>query len=149
MVQLRRTLSFARLSALVILGGIFFAAGIACGGSGGSGGNSNIPTDPTGGSNNSGGTIRSLSVTVANNSYTPGSTTISRGSTVQWTWNTCTGGGAYSQEECVEHSVTFDDGPSSPLQDKGTFSRQFNTAGTYKYHCTSHGLAMSGQVTVE
>jgi plastocyanin len=67
---------------------------------------------------------------------------------VQWSWNTCSGDG-YTIQECVQHTVTFDDGPTSPLQDKGSFSRTFNAAGTYKYHCTSHGLAMSGQVTVE
>jgi plastocyanin len=135
----------------VIFGAVFFGGGAACsggGGSGGSGGNSNIPTDPTGGSNNSGGTNRSLSVTVGNNSYAPASTTVPRGSSVQWTWNTCTGDG-YSQDECVQHTVTFDDGPTSQLQDRGTFSRTFSAAGTYKYHCTFHGLAMSGEVKVE
>jgi plastocyanin len=152
MAQTRQIFSRARRAALVVIAGLFFSSGAACGGGGGgSSGGSNIPTDPTGGSNsggNTGGTNRSLSVTVANNTYTPGTTTVSRGSTVQWTWNTCTGDG-YSQDECVQHSVTFDDGPTSQLQDRGTFSRTFNAAGTYKYHCTAHGLAMSGQVTVE
>ena len=147
MAQLGRTLSRAGHFALLIFAGLFFG----CGGSGGSGGNSNIPTDPTGGSSggtNTGGTNRSLSVTVTNNTYTPGATTVSRGSTVQWTWNTCLGDG-YSGSQCTAHTVTFDDGPTSQLQEEGSFSRTFTAAGTYKYHCSSHGTAMSGQVTVE
>ena len=150
MIQLRRTFSFARSAVLIIIAGIFFGSGAACGGGGGgSGGGSNIPTDPSGGSNsggNTGGTNKSVSVT--NNTYTPGATTIARGGTVQWTWNTCSGDG-YTGSQCVAHSVTFDDGPTSALQEEGSFSRTFNAAGTYKYHCASHGLAMSGQVTVE
>ena len=45
----------------------------------------------------------------------------------------------------------FDDGSniSSGSQSSGTFSRTFTAAGTYKYHCTIHGSAMSGQVVVQ
>lgn len=140
----------AQLRQLIIVGFIFGAIS-GCGGAGGSTSN-NIPTDPTGGgsnnNNNNNGVTRSLSVTVTNNNYTPGATTVSRGSTVQWTWNACTGD-SYSGEECTQHTVTFDDGPGSQMQDKGTFSRTFNTAGTYTYHCAVHGTAMSGKVTVE
>jgi len=140
----------AQLRQLLITG-FFLAAGAACGGGGGSGG-SNIPTDPTGGgnNNNSGGVTHSLSVTVTSSGYTPGTTTVAKGSTVQWTWNTCTSDGYGSTgEQCVEHTVTFDDGATSVLQDKGTFSRTFDAAGTYTYHCKVHGIAMSGQVKVE
>ncbi|HUQ19553.1 MAG TPA: plastocyanin/azurin family copper-binding protein [Gemmatimonadaceae bacterium] len=141
MGQLRRTL-------IVVL---VVAASAACSGGGGSAaGGSNLPTDPGGGSNNgNNGTNRTLSVTVTNNSFTPGATTITHGSTVQWTWNTCTGDGYGSTDACVEHTVTFDDGPTSQMQDRGTFQRTFNTAGTYKYHCAVHGAAMSGEVKVE
>lgn len=136
-----------------LITGLFVAATAACSGGGGSSGGSSLPTDPTGGGSNNGnngnnGVNRTLSVTVTNNTFTPGATTITHGSTVQWTWNTCTGDG-YSTESCVEHTVTFDDGPTSQLQDRGTFSRTFNTAGTFKYHCTVHGAAMSGEVKVE
>jgi len=65
----------------------------------------------------------------------------------QWTWNSCDSG--YGGEVCTAHTVTFDDGPSSELQDKGSYSRAFNTAGTYKYHCQVHGTAMSGSVVVD
>jgi plastocyanin len=136
-----------------LIAGLFVVVSAACGGSGGSN-SSNLPTDPTGGgssnNNNNGGTSRSLSVTVTSTDYTPGTTTVAKGSTVQWTWNTCTSDGyGYGGQTCVEHTVTFDDGTTSELQDKGTFARTFNAAGTYTYHCKVHGTAMSGQVRVE
>lgn len=139
-----------------LIAGLFLCASVACGGSGGSSSGNNLPTDPTGGgsnnNNNNGGTSHSLSVTVTSTNYTPGVTTVAKGSTVQWTWNTCTTDGGYygsGGEQCVEHTVTFDDGATSELQEKGTFSRTFNSAGTYSYHCKVHGAAMSGQVRVE
>ena len=67
---------------------------------------------------------------------------------MKWAWNSCTGD-AYSGQTCVSHSVTFDDGVTSPTQDQGTFSRIFNAAGTYNYHCSIHGAAMSGTITVQ
>ena len=70
------------------------------------------------------------------------------GATVQWAWNSCTGD-AYSGQMCTSHSVTFDDGTTSPTQDQGTFNRTFNAAGTYNYHCLVHGAAMSGSITVQ
>jgi plastocyanin len=69
------------------------------------------------------------------------------GATVNWTWNTCTGD-VYSGQTCVAHSVTFDDGPASATQEKGTFTRSFTAAGTYTYHCAVHGAAMTGKIVV-
>jgi plastocyanin len=37
---------------------------------------------------------------------------------------------------------------SSTLGNGGVYMHTFATAGTYNYHCTVHGLAMSGSVTV-
>jgi plastocyanin len=42
----------------------------------------------------------------------------------------------------------FDDGQKSPDQSTGTYTRTFNTAGAYPYHCTIHP-GMSGSVTVQ
>jgi plastocyanin len=47
------------------------------------------------------------------------------------------------------HSVTFDDGSGSVTQDHGTFSKVFNAAGTFNYHCSVHGAAMAGSITVQ
>jgi len=114
----------------------------ACGGAGGSGstGPANQPTGnttpPTGG------------ISVVNNSFSPAAKTVAVGSTVSWAWNSCSGDPYYGQV-CVSHSVTFDDGTASPTQDQGTFSRTFAVAGTYNYHCSQHGTAMSGTITVQ
>jgi plastocyanin len=74
--------------------------------------------------------------------------TVAVGTTVQWAWNSCTGD-AYSGQICVSHSVTFDDGTTSATQSQGTYNRMFGTAGTYPYHCSVHGTAMSGSITVQ
>lgn len=67
---------------------------------------------------------------------------------VQWAWNSCKGGGAYEEETCVAHNVTFADGQASPTQDKGTFSRTFPAGGVYTYRCTLHA-AQTGSITVQ
>jgi plastocyanin len=110
----------------------------ACGGGGGSTsppplGNTTPPVD---------------GISVTNNAFSPAAKTVSAGTTVRWAWNTCSGD-SYGGQTCVDHSVTFDDGVTSATQDQGTFSRAFNTAGTYNYHCSVHGAAMSGSVTVQ
>ena len=87
-------------------------------------------------------------ITVSNNSFSPANKSVAVGTTVQWAWNTCTGD-SYSGQQCVEHSVTFDDGLTSPTQDQGTYSRTFNAPGTYNYHCAIHGAAMAGSITVQ
>jgi plastocyanin len=53
--------------------------------------------------------------------------------------------------DSVAHTVTSDTGAfdSGRMDSGATFSYQFNTAGTYPYHCTIHGAkAMSGVVQV-
>jgi plastocyanin len=88
-------------------------------------------------------------VLVLNNSFSPASRSVTAGTTVTWTWATCSGGDGYTGQTCVAHDIVFDDGPTSGAQDSGSFQRMFATAGTYKYHCSLHGAAvMSGTVTV-
>jgi len=91
------------------------------------------------------------SVSVTNNTFTPGNLTVSPGTTVTWNWNTCSGGDQYGDgQTCVAHSVVLDDGSgSSSVQSSGSFTHQFPTAGTYAYHCAVHGTAMSGKVVVQ
>jgi plastocyanin len=106
------------------------AALTACGGGDDAG-------TPTG--TGSGGATGSTSnaIAVADNSFTPNATTVPVGTVVTWTW---TGS--------APHNVTFDDGTRSNDQSAGSYQRTFATAGAYAYHCTIHGAAMSGSVTV-
>ena len=80
----------------------------------------------------------STSITVRDNSFSPSATTVPVGSTVTWTW-----------AGSAPHNVTFSDGTASSTQASGTFQHAFATAGTFAYHCTIHGAAMSGTVTVQ
>jgi plastocyanin len=99
----------------------------ACGGGGGS----DTTAGPSGGATSS--------VTVGNDFYSPASLSVAIGTKVVWQW----------AEGASEHSVTFDDGPTSDRQSSGSFERTFGTAGTFTYFCQVHGRAvMSGSVTV-
>lgn len=118
---------------LTLLGAAALGLAASCGG--GYGSNSG-PTSPGGGNNGGGSTSNAISV--MDNSFSPASTTVPIGTTVTWTW-----GGSRS------HNVTFDDGTASTTQTTGTYTRTFNTAGSFPYHCTIHGTAMSGTITVK
>lgn len=120
------------------------AAMLACGGGGSS--SAGITTPPPPPPPQANGSTTAL--TVSNNRYTPATDSVGVGSTLTWTWDSCTGDG-YGGTACTSHSVMFDDGPASPIQDGGTFKRTFATAGTYTYHCAVHGAAMSGKVIVQ
>ena len=125
----------------------------ACGGGGGGGPASPPPSGGTGGTGGTGGNTggsTSSSIGVTNNAFTPSATTVPAGTTVTWTWNSCSGDG-YGGQLCTDHSVVFDDGvrPGSGVQNTGTFSSQFVAAGSYAYHCSVHGTAMHGTITVQ
>ena len=131
-----KLISFAAIAALS------FSLG-ACGGAG-YGSNGGSTTDP--------GTTSQLGpndVDIVNTSFSPSVRTVAAGSTVTWHWDDCSNNGYGST--CVTHNVTFDDGSgvASSSQSSGTFSRTFATAGTFKYHCTIHGAAMSGTIVVQ
>ncbi len=65
--------------------------------------------------------------------------TVSRGGTVTWT-----------NRDPVDHDVTALDGSfgSPVLHEGGTFTAQFDRAGTYAYHCTIHPF-MTASVIVQ
>lgn len=125
---------------------LLLLAAAGCGGS---------STGPSNNGNNSGNNpppntppATSNSVSVTNDYFTPSSTTVTAGTKVTWTWNTCSGDG-YGGQTCVSHNILFDDGASSGTQESGSWSRTFAAAGTYNYHCTIHGVSMSGTVVVQ
>lgn len=136
-----------RARVLFVSLGFTLLGAAACGGGGG--GNTTAPNTPvtpvTPASPND--------VVVKNNLFDPATVTVAAGSTVTWTWATCTGGDPYGTgtgQTCVDHSVAWDAGDAgSATQQTGTYQRTFTTAGTYTYHCAIHGTSMSGKVVVQ
>ena len=130
---------------------VLVAALTACGGSSDTTYNSGPTTNP--GTTNPGGSTGTStnSVVISDQTYNPGTVNVSVGTAVTWQWKDCPSDGYGGYATCVSHNITFDDGSNiaSATQSSGTFSRTFNTAGTYMYHCAIHGSAMSGQVTVK
>ncbi|HET9004824.1 MAG TPA: plastocyanin/azurin family copper-binding protein [Gemmatimonadaceae bacterium] len=131
-----RPATAAAASVLLVLG---------CGGGGGGGPASPPPSGGTGGNGGGTGGSASADITVQNNQFAPSATTVAPGTTVTWTWNSCTGDG-YGGQMCTDHSVVFDDGvrAGSGVQSSGIFASKFATAGSYSYHCSIHGTATSG-----
>lgn len=130
----------ARISILLLV------AAAGCGGSStapSTGGNNNNNNPPPNNPNST-----SSSITVGNDFFDPSSTTVPVGTKVTWTWNSCSSDG-YGGTTCVAHAILFDDGTASGTQSDGSWTRTFSTAGTYKYHCTIHGAAMAGTITVQ
>jgi len=78
------------------------------------------------------------SVAVEDDRFTPQQFSVAAGGSVTWVWRGSN-----------LHNVTFDDGPASATRQDGQYQRQFGAAGTYPYHCTIHGLSMSGAVVVQ
>src|SRR3712207_3112474 len=107
--------------ALVTLAPLSLAA---CGGGGGPtgyGDNTPPPTQPSPPPPGTGNMV-----TVRNNQFDPAATTVNVGTTVTWTWSSCTDDG-YGNSNCVGHSVTFDGGgPTSGVRTSGTYSREFS-----------------------
>jgi len=74
-------------------------------------------------------------VGVSDFAFNPSTKTVAVGATVEWQWN----GG--------NHNVTWvtsSGAGDSPTQSSGTYSRTFDSPGTYDYYCTLHGTATTG-----
>ena len=123
---------------------------MSCGG--GATGEPTAPKSPTGpGQTPVGGTPSAnvTVVTITGQYFTPTEAKVAVGATVSWKWEDCTDAGYGYGNECVAHSVTFDDGSlSSDMQSQGAFNRTFNARGTFTYHCRVHA-PMKGQIVVQ
>jgi plastocyanin/uncharacterized protein YggT (Ycf19 family) len=77
--------------------------------------------------------------------FTPSSVTIHPGDSVQWTWSS-SGHSTTSGSPGLPNGIW----DSGILNQGATFTRTFNTAGTFPYYCTPHGgcCAMVGTVVV-
>jgi len=125
------------------------AALVACGGGGsgttgpGTTGGNNTGGNNTGGNNTGGtGAVATTAVDMKNLAFAPGAIKVGSGATVTWT-----------NQDGVTHNVTFDNAvvpPSGPVTAGTAKALTMPTAaGTYPYHCTLHGTAMSGSVQVQ
>jgi plastocyanin len=78
-------------------------------------------------------------VDISGFAFDPATITIKVGQSVTWT-----------NLDSAAHTVTADDNSwkSDNLDQGGTFSRAFTTAGTYTYHCSIH-VEMKGSVIVQ
>ena len=88
--------------------------------------------------NNSNNNTTDNAVSIGSASFSPSSITVKTGTTVTW-----------SNSVYELHTVTADDGSfnSGDLDYNKTFSRTFNQAGTFAYHCNHHS-GMKGSVVV-
>ena len=89
----------------------------------------NSPTGPT-----------TVDIGIAGMAFSPASKTVAKGTIVKWTNN-----------DATPHTATSNDGTtfnSGSISGACSYSYTTNTAGTFNYHCTIHGLAMAGTLIV-
>ena len=106
---------------------------LSCSKGGGSYGTPSTP-NPT----PSGGTGHDISI--YGMSFSPSTLTVPIGTAVKWTNND-----SYAHTATSNDGTTFDSGN---LNGGGSYTYMANTAGTFNYHCTIHGLTMTGTLTV-
>jgi plastocyanin len=126
--------------AMPVLAVSLVAAG--CGGGGGGGGGTSSTPAPASTSKTSGGGV--LKVSMKNIQFNPGSVTVKKGGTVEWT-----------NDDSVNHDVTKESGPgpnfvsgTGNIGPGGTYKQTFDTPGTISYRCTVHP-GMTGKVVVQ
>lgn len=121
-----KTKNFFIVSALACA--ILFV-GSSCGKSGGYS-NSNPPAGGNTGSD----------ISMINMTFSPATKTVAKGAVVTWKNN-----------DGYDHTVTSNDGisfNSGTIGSGKTYSYTASVAGTFDYHCTIHGVAMSGTLIV-
>jgi plastocyanin len=75
-------------------------------------------------------------VSVKDNVFSPKSLSVSKGTTVKWTWR-----------GRAAHNVTFRGSAHSRTQTSGSYSHKFSNKGTFAYRCTIHA-GMVGAIRV-
>jgi YVTN family beta-propeller protein len=86
------------------------------------------------------GTESATRVSIANFAFAPGAVTVKRGTTVSW-----------SNDDGSPHAVAFKDGSAGAknLLPKDSFSRAFDTAGSFDYFCSFHPYMTAKVVVTE
>jgi plastocyanin len=79
-----------------------------------------------------------VDVVISGFAFSPAAVTVQAGTTVRWT-----------NKDSAGHTVVSDTGvwESGDLGQGGTFSREFDTPGTFAYHCGVHP-SMKGEIIV-
>jgi plastocyanin len=77
------------------------------------------------------------SVMITSFSFQPATITVAKGATVTWT-----------NQDPVTHTITSTDFDSGSVEQGKTYSRVFDKAGTYEYHCAIHP-SMKGTIIVQ
>lgn len=124
---------------LVIMVALFVLVALVLSGCYGSSATPTKPaaTPPASGSTG-GESTGATAVSISNFAFDPASVTVKVGGTVTWTNN-----------DSPTHTITGDGGlDSGDVANGGTYSKTFDKAGTYKYHCTIHPN-MTGEVIVQ
>ncbi|OGC85619.1 MAG: hypothetical protein A2142_02030 [candidate division Zixibacteria bacterium RBG_16_48_11] len=80
-----------------------------------------------------------VNVSIVNFSFSPDTVTVDPGDTVRWTHN-----GTFLHTT-TSNTLIWDSGPMS---NGNVFQWQFNSAGSFPYHCDFHPLSMNGTVIV-
>lgn len=98
---------------------------------------------PSGASATGASAASTKTVHIVDISYTPRKLTVSRGTTVRWSW----------EDQIIAHTVTSTGSKrfqSSPQKMTGSYKVRFTRAGTYRYHCMVHPnvAAMKGTIVV-
>ena len=81
-----------------------------------------------------------VEITMYHMAFSPASKTVANGTAVTW-----------RNGDSYPHTVTSNDGSSfssGNIAGGGKFVYTANTPGTYEYHCTIHGISMSGTLIV-
>ena len=76
-------------------------------------------------------------VAIKNFAFTPRELAVKKGTTVTWT-----------NEDSTPHIIAFSDSESQQLGKGDTYSKKFDTVGTFEYHCSIHP-SMQGTIVVE
>jgi plastocyanin len=93
-----------------------------------------------GSSNPPAGGNTGFDIGMANMTFSPAVKTVAKGTVVKWKNN-----------DGFAHTVTSNDGTSfssGNIAGGATYSYTASVAGTFDYHCTIHGVAMSGTLIV-
>ncbi len=77
-------------------------------------------------------------VSIENMVFVPATLRVAKGTSVTWTNN-----------DGSNHNVMFSTSASGRMKHGATYTRSFDTPGTYDYQCSIHGAMMSGTVIVE